>query len=254
MQCLGVILARAGSKGLPGKNLLDVAGRPCIAWTIEDALSALSLSRVVVSTDGEAIARVAQGMGAPVVMRPPEMATDNAAIDDAVRHAATVAGARFDPIVILYGNVPVRPEGLIDEAVMLLIETGADSVQSYAPVGKHHPWWTARVRAGTGQVEPWEGDELNNGVYRRQDLPPAHIPDGGVIAVRRKALFHEIESVKPGPHAFLGADRRGVVTQAGDVVDIDSAIDLLVADATLRWRVSDHAADALHRRRGRASA
>lgn len=254
MRALGVILARAGSKGLPGKNLLEVAGRPCIAWTIEDALSALSLTRVVVTTDSEDIARVAQGMGAAVVARPAALASDTAAVDEAVRHAVLEVGGTFDPIVILYGNVPVRPEGLIDEAVMLLVESGADSVQSYAPVGKHHPWWTARVEAGSGVVRPWEGEELNNGVHRRQDLPPAHVPDGGVLAVRRRALFCEIEGVKPGPHAFFGMDRRGVLTQEGDVVDIDSAIDLLVADATLRWRVSEHAVDALHRRRGRASA
>jgi CMP-N-acetylneuraminic acid synthetase len=126
---------------------------------------------------------------------------------------------------------------LLDDAVGLLRATQCDSVQSYAPVGKHHPWWTAIVN-DNGSVRPWEGEVLNHGVFRRQDLPAAHIPDGGVLAVSSRALFRRIEGVAPGPHAFLGADRRGVLTGEGEVVDIDSRTDLLVADALLRERKS----------------
>jgi N-acylneuraminate cytidylyltransferase len=145
-------------------------------------------------------------------------------------------GTRFDassPIVILYANVPVRPRDLIDRAVALLNSSGCDSVQSYQPVGKHHPWWTARLDGG-GRVGPWEGDVLNHGVFRRQDLPPAFIPDGGIIALTKRALFCEIPGVAPGPHAFFGHDRRGVINPEGSVVDIDAPTDLLVADAILR--------------------
>ena len=86
----------------------------------------------------------------------------------------------------------------------------------------------------SGSVSPWEGDVLNHGVYRRQALPPAHIPDGGVLVVTRDALFHRVDGVEPGPHSFFGRDRRGVVTEEGAVVDIDAPIDLVVADALLR--------------------
>lgn len=232
---LAIILARAGSKGLPGKNLAIVGGRPCALWTIDDALGAKSVSRIAVSTDAPELQALAFERGVDVVARPAGLATDTATVDDAARHAAASLGERGgDPIVILYANVPVRPAGLIDRAVGQIIETGADSVQSYAPVGKHHPWWTARIDASSGAVRAWEGDVLNHGVFRRQDLPPAYVPDGGVLVVTRSALFHRVAGVAPGPHAFFGKERRAVTNPEGAVVDIDSRLDLLVADATLR--------------------
>src|SRR5690606_27909144 len=117
-------------------------------------------------------------------------------------------------VVILYANVPVRPAGLICRAVETLVETGADSVQSYADVGKHHPWWMVRLDE-VGRVAPHHP----NAVDRRQDLPQLHLPDGGVIAVRRQRLFTAAES---GPHAFLGDDRRGIINEPGAVVDVDT--------------------------------
>ncbi len=256
---LAIILARAGSKGVPGKNIAPVAGRPCIAWTIDHARASSSVARVVVSTDGPEIARVARDLGAEVVDRAPEHAHDAATVDAAARDAlarldaqdraapsaADRAGASAPTqvIVLLYANVPVRPAGLVDRAVRCLVSTGADSVQSYQPVGKHHPWWTARLDPHADPstpdgltVRPWEGDVLNHNVFRRQDLPPAFIPDGGVIACTRAALTLSILGVAPGPHAFFGRDRRGVINPEGSVVDIDAPIDLIVADAILRSR------------------
>src|ERR1051325_2081389 len=228
---LAVVLARGGSKGCPGKNTAIVGGRPCIAWTIEAAQRAQTVEAVVVSSDdGEAL-RIWKEMGVAVLPRPAPLATDSARIDDAARHAASTVGCKANAIiVILYANVPVRPDGLIDRAISLLVKSGADSVQSYGPVGKFHPWWTARLD-GQGRVEPWEGEDLNHGVYRRQDLPQAVIPDGGVIAVTRRALFLEVAGGPDGPHAFFGVTRRGVLNEEGSVVDIDSPLDLIVADA-----------------------
>jgi CMP-N-acetylneuraminic acid synthetase len=252
---IAVILARGGSKGVPGKNTADVAGRPCIAWTIEAAKRSASIGLVVVSTDDERAASIARQMEAPAISRPAELATDTARVDDAARHAIRVLppaafatnpersdGFSSTPIVILYANVPVRPAGLFDRALDLFFSSRCDSVQSYSPVGKHHPWWTARLDS-SGSVAPWEGDVLNHGVHRRQDLPPAFIPDGGVLVVSRAALYGEIPGVAPGPHAFFGRDRRGIVS-GGEVIDIDSPRDLIVADTVLRSRHADrHATD-----------
>ncbi len=258
---VAIILARGGSKGLPRKNALPVAGRPCIEWTIEHACEARTVGPVVLSTDDEELmeigrswARATRGRVIPI-LRSPDLASDTATVDAAARGAlgslsriegaagSGVPGSSAHPVVILYGNVPVRPAGLVDRAVDLLTRTRADSVQSYAPVGKHHPWWTARVDAESGAVRPWEGDVLNHGVFRRQDLPPACIPDGGVIVVSREALMLEVAGVTPGPHAFFGRDgrRRGVVNAEGAVVDIDTRIDLVVAEAILRERGACHA-------------
>ena len=81
---------------------------------------------------------------------------------------------------------------------------------------------------------------LNHGVYRRQDLPPAFIPDGGVLVVSRAALFDEIPGVPlgGGPHAFFGRDRRGIES-GGEVIDIDSPRDLVLADTVLRERTPE---------------
>ncbi len=234
MNTLTVILARAGSKGLPGKNAMVLAGRPMLSWTIEHAMNSSRAGRVVLSTDSPDLAKVADESGIAVVMRPPELADDYATVDSAARHAVETMERRlqttFDPIVILYGNVPVRPPDLTDRAIDKLTETGCDSVQSVSPVEKMHPYWMKRLGGESGDVllmyEP-------NEVYRRQDLPPVYMLNGGVIAVTRKSLFVEDTS---SPHAFLGTDRRAIVTAPDEVVDIDSRLDLRIAEAILAER------------------
>lgn len=227
---LAVVIGRAGSKGVPGKNARELLGRPVISYTIDQALAAREVDRVILSTDGEAIADAARAAGVEVVMRPADLASDTATVDSAVRHAVEASGSDAGVVVILYGNVPIRPEGLIDRAVLRLRETGADSVQSYERPGKYHPFWMVRL-GERGEVSQWE----ENAIYRRQDLPPAFMPDGGVIAVTRESLFRVVEGQ---PHAFLGRDRRGIENPAGSVIDIDHPVDLLVAEAILRQRLT----------------
>lgn len=233
---LAIILARAGSKGVPGKNLADVGGRPALEWSIRAALDALPPFAIFVSSDAPDALALATRLGVGALHRPAELATDTARIDDAARAAVGQLEARGSveliparPIVILYANVPIRPAGLIARALALLASTHADSVQSYGGVGKFHPWWTARLDPESGRVSPWEGDVLNHNTFRRQDLPPAFVPDGGVLVVTRRALFLEISGVAPGPHAFFGSDRRGIINPEGSVIDIDTPEDLALA-------------------------
>lgn len=223
---LGIILARAGSRGLPGKNALPIAGRPMIAWTIDAARSARRLDALCVSTDFDEAAAVARAAGLLVIDRPAYLATDTATVDAAARHAVLEYENRFRPvthIVLLYANIPVRAEGIIDSAIEKLIASGADSVRSVAPVDKMHPDWMNKL----------DGDRLvqyrTNSIYRRQDLEPLYFHDGAVVAVTRESLFRIDEQ---DPHAFFGADRRGVVS-LGATVDVDSAADARVAEAIL---------------------
>ena len=222
---IAVIIGRAGSKGLPGKNSRMVCGLPMVAHAIGHARDSRHVSMVAVSTDGDEIARAARETGTDVVMRPPLLAGDTASVDGAVRHAVESMGVSHRIVVILYANVPVRPVGLVDRAVEHLVATGADSVQSYESVGKKHPWWMSRMDED-GRIAPWH----RNDVYRRQDLPEVWFPDGGVIAVTRESLFN----VDPdAPHSFLGSDRRGIRNGPGEVIDVDDEIDLMVAEAIL---------------------
>ncbi|MSR42010.1 MAG: acylneuraminate cytidylyltransferase family protein [Phycisphaerales bacterium] len=223
---LAVIIGRAGSKGLPRKNALLVAGVPMIAHTIRAAREATSIGRMLVSTDGEEIAAIARSEGAEVCMRPIEFANDTATVDSAVRHAVEGSGSTASIIVMLYANVPVRPRGLLDRAVSMLRSTGAHSVQSYYRVGKTHPYWMSQLESN-GRVSAF----IENRIYRRQELPPLYMPDGGVIAVTRASLFNTREGE---PHAFFGADRRGIENAEGAVIDVDSEVDLAVAEAILR--------------------
>lgn len=240
---IGVVIARAGSRGLPNKNVLPIAGRPCVEWTLDDAQCAQRLDAICVSSDDQGVLATAHRRGLVAIDRPSELAQDDTRVDDALRHAVDCAhgalGRSFDLITLLYANVPIRPDDLIDRALELCAHTGCDSVQSFTSVGKHHPWWTARLDESTGRLNPWEGDTLFHGTYRRQDLPPAYIPCGGVCVVKREALFGA--TTASPPHAFLGVDRRGVATPEGSVVDIDSRTDMLVADAILRERTTAEA-------------
>lgn len=227
---LGVILARAGSKGLPNKNSITIAGKPMLAWTIEHALLSKQIKRVLVTTDGEALAQIAGKYDVEVIRRPAELASDTATIDAAARHAVNQVVDTHDNVCLLYGNVPVRPDDLSDRAIEMLEEKQADSVQSVCTVGKNHPYWMKTVDPETGRLEMLH----DNQIYRRQELPPVYMLDGGVIALTRSSLFNLIEGQ---PHAFLGADRRAVVTEPGDVVDIDTQEDFKTAEAILEERL-----------------
>lgn len=227
---LGVILARAGSKGLANKNSLKIAGKPMLAWTIEHALASKHIRRVLVTTDGEALAQIAHKYDVEVIRRPAELASDTATVDAAARHAVGQIVDTHENLCLLYGNVPVRPHDLSDQAIQMLSDTEADSVQSVCPVGKNHPYWMKTVDPDTGKL----GMYKDNDVYRRQDLPEVYMLDGGVIALKRSSLYKIVEGE---PHAFLGKDRRAVVTKPGEVVDVDTQDDFKTAEAILEERV-----------------
>ena len=226
---LAVILARAGSKGLPGKNFKNLLGKPVIAWTIETALAARCVDKVVITTDAPEAQAICAHYGIQMIDRPTELATDGARVDDVLRHAvrtmAHMHGYQADIIVLLYANVPVRAAGIIDKVVDKLIETAADSVQTFCPVGKFHPYWLYELHGDHAYKH------IENAVHRRQDLPAVFAIDGAAAAVRCQCLM--AADANPNPHAFWGNDRRGLVQPAEVTVDIDSLRDFYLAEATL---------------------
>ncbi len=115
MKTLGLIPARGGSKGVPGKNIKEINGKPLIAWTIESAKKATKLDKIVVSTDSDDIAGVARKWGAEVLIRPAELATDTASTQDVMVHALQNYPA--DILVLLQPTSPYRSEGLIDRCI-----------------------------------------------------------------------------------------------------------------------------------------
>jgi CMP-N-acetylneuraminic acid synthetase len=236
MNVLAVILARAGSQGLPNKHLLPLLGKPVIQYTFDHARSARLLSRVVVSSDSPDVLRLGAAAGFETIVRPAGLATADASVQDVMLHALDQVearpGFRADALVVLYGNVPVRPPCAIDNALKLLRQTRCDSVRSFCPVGKWHPAWMSRL----------EGDKVvplqPNSVHRRQDLPPLLLHDGAVVAVSRDSMLKARDNPND-PHAFFGADRRGFPTEVGQTVEIDHQRDLYWAQAVLRAAAPD---------------
>jgi N,N'-diacetyllegionaminate synthase len=229
MRTLAVILARAGSKGLPDKCLRLVSGRPLIEFSFDHALAATHLAGVVLTTDSEPAKTLARRRGIEVVDRPAALATDTATIDAAVRHAVESWELRHrhkvDAVAILYGNIPVRAAGIIDRCIAQLEKTGGSSVRTVAPIGKHHPDWLHRL-SDDRMTQFRENDS-----HRRQDLEPLYYHDGAVIVVTRAALFNP--ATAESAQAFLGDDRRAVIQSTADAVDVDEPIDLAVAEAIL---------------------
>lgn len=112
---IGLIPARGGSKGVPGKNIKMIYGKPLIVWSIERALESKLLDHVVVSTDSDEIAKIARDAGAEVLMRPAELATDTASTLDVMIHALKKYPA--DILVLLQPTSPCRKHNLIDECI-----------------------------------------------------------------------------------------------------------------------------------------
>lgn len=237
MSVLGIVLARKGSQGLPGKHLLPLVGRPVIEYTMLHALAAKSVDRVVVSTDDDGVKRLAQTLRLETIDRPASLCSSDASVQSAILHAIDTVEARsafrVTAVAVLYGNVPVRPLSITDQAVNHLFTTRADSVRSFTPVGKWHPAWMCRL----------EDDRpvplVSGSVHRRQDLEKLFLHDGGALVASRRIL--ELARQHPeDPHRFFGDDRRGIVVEPGACIEIDEPRDLYLAEAILRSRGGDH--------------
>lgn len=230
MNTLGIIPARAGSRGVPRKNVRELRGKPVVAYTMEAALSAQRLDRIIVTSDDPYIQEIAREYDIPFLSRPEHLADDTARIDDVMRHCCIEAAQRFgmlvDTVVLLYANIPVRADGVIDRTIAKLHETGADSVQTMSPVGKFHPYWLYEIDNDKASVY------ISNNVYQRQSLPPVYAVDGAVAAVTLTSLMDTADS--DDPHAFWGKDRRAVIQEGHETVDIDTLRDFYLAEAILR--------------------
>jgi len=229
MKIVAVIPARGGSKGIPWKNMQDLAGKPLIAYTVEVALKSKTLDRVIVSTDDVKIAEIAKSYGAEVpFLRPTELAKDDTpgllVVQHAVRYLEDVEAYKVDIIVILQPTSPLRSERRIDETVKKLLRTEADSVITVCKV-KHHPFWSFIVKGD--RLYPFSKKGII--IRKRQDLPDTYAVNGAVYAVRRDVLFEQ--------NSVFGRDTRAIVMPHEESVDIDDYFDLFTAEMVLRhWK------------------
>jgi CMP-N-acetylneuraminic acid synthetase len=231
LKILAIIPARGGSKGLPGKNVKLLAGKPMIAWTIEAARRAQGVSRVIVSTDDAGIAGASREWGAEVpFLRPPELAKDETPGIAPVLHAVQwmEEHEKFCPdyIMLLQPTSPLRSTEDITAAIALAAAKDADSVISVAEA-KSHPFWTMKIQAD-GTLLNFLGldlEELQRRFPRRQDLLAAYVENGAIYLTKRSSLL--------ATQSFYGKKIFAHVMPEERSIDIDSQRDFDLADLFL---------------------
>ncbi len=231
LRTLAVVPARGGSKGLPGKNLRPVAGKPLIVHTIEAARGCPAVTRLVVSTDDPAIARVAREAGAEVPwLRPAELATDAASGFGVMRHALEACereeGRRYEAFVYLQPTSPLRTAADVESAIALLSERGAPAVVSVCEL-EHPLAWTVEV-GSSGELSPHPAASGGDYGKGRQAHPPAHRLNGAVYVYRAEFVRAGRPGLVPGTLAHVMPIDRSV--------DIDTEFDLALVETILSRR------------------
>lgn len=222
---LGIIPARGGSKGIKNKNIVFLARKPMIAYTIEAAREARLLSRCIVTTDSELIAEVSREHGAEVpFIRPEYLARDETPTLPVIHHALDMLGESYDAVLILQPTSPFRSALDIDTAIEMMAQTPeADSVISVVRVGDNHPARMKSIRDGW-LIDPPFAEQTEG--QRRQDLPALYLRNGAIY-LTRTSVIREQNSLK-------GSKSLAYVMPELRSVNIDNEIDLLFAEAVAR--------------------
>jgi CMP-N,N'-diacetyllegionaminic acid synthase len=215
---VALIPARGGSKGIPRKNLAPVAGRPLLAWTIDAALRSRVVTRTVVSTEDDEIAAAARELGAEVLARPHELAADDTPMQPVIAYAVEELGAP-EVLVLLQATSPLRRAEHVDEAVDLLLASGADSVVSVVEVPH---------RYRPGSLMALDGDRLvrlaDDHAATRQEKPLVYARNGPAVLVLRPGRI--------GTDLY-GGDCRPYVMGTRESLDVDEPFDLELAELLL---------------------
>lgn len=232
MKTLCLINARSGSKGVPGKNIRPLNGKPLIAYSIETALKSRLIERVIVSTDAQNIADIAKAYGAEVpFLRPPELATDTAKQIDVMIHAVTMleqVGSRYDYICILQPTCPLRDPQDVDGALDLLVSSNADSVITITEVGGRHPR-TLYTKDLDYKIKPYL--ESDSAGVRRQDFEDLFWRTGAVYAMKRNVLLEQ--------RSLYGQDIRGYTVPETRSFNIDTPFDWDLTEAWIQYLTKD---------------
>ena len=219
---LVIIPARGGSKRLPRKNLLDLCGKPLIAWSIEAALKSKYISKVIVSSDDEEILNIAKEYKADFIKRPDELASDTATTFDALKHTLENV-EKYDYVVLLQPTSPLRTEKHIDEAIELLKEKNADAIISVCEM-EHSPLWSNTLDEDLNMSNFLRDEVLNK---RSQDLPKYYRLNGAIyICKTDKLLQNESFFLKEKIYAYKMNKK--------DSVDIDEEIDFIIAEKLMQ--------------------
>ncbi len=221
-----IIPARGGSKGLPGKNIKLLHGKPLIAHTIEQALQAKSISKVIVSTEDKEIAEIALKYGAEIpFMRPKYLASDTAlSVDNyiyTIKRLQKENNTKINDFIVLQPTSPLRTSEDIDNAINLFFEKDADSVISYTE--EHHPIsWHKKINADLSFINIFENKLLN-----RQEISKTYYPNGAIFIFKFKIILQRKYYTKKS-FAYIMPRNRSV--------DIDTTEDFEYAEFLMQQK------------------
>ncbi|MGE5423463.1 MAG: cytidylyltransferase domain-containing protein [Ignavibacteriales bacterium] len=218
---LGIIPARGGSKGVPGKNILDLAGRPLIAWTIEEAKKSAYIDRLILSSEDQGIIKIAEKYSCEVpFIRPVELAQDDTPGIDPVIHAIEFLPEKYDYVVLLQPTSPLRTVADIDGCIEHCINLGSATCVSLSEADS--PYWMYHM-INEFTIEPIMKDHMK--YSRRQDLPKTYQLNGAIYIAKIEVL----EIVR----SFITETTIGYVMPHERSVDIDNLLDFKICELLL---------------------
>jgi len=228
MKILAIIPARGGSKGVPRKNVIEINGNPLISYTISAALKASLITDIVVSTDDPEIAEISRKLGAQVpFMRPLDLASDQAQSAPVIEHALffmeKIKDFKYDAILMLQPTSPLRTSQHIEESLNLFKSKECDSVVSVTSVGGNHPFRMKRL------INNQLVNYIDQGFWNmkpRQSLPDVYIRNGAIYLISREVFIQQRQ--------LIGNNCLGYVMSDSDSTNIDSPIDLKIAELLLK--------------------
>ena len=228
MKILALIPARGGSKGVPGKNIKLLNGKPLLAYTAEVALKSTYFNEVIISTEDEQIIEVAKNLGIKVpFVRPMELAQDNTPTIDVIIHTLQWyenQNISFDAVCLLQVTTPFRTVEFLNKAIEKFIEKDSDSLVSVQKVPhEYNPHWTFEVNSkGNLKIATGESEIIK----RRQELPVAYHRDGSIYITKVKVLLQN-KSLYGDTTAFVESDSESYV-------NIDTIEDWVKAEAIIK--------------------
>jgi N-acylneuraminate cytidylyltransferase len=225
MSCIAIIPARAGSKGLPGKNTALIEGKSLVQLAIESALSIPEITRVVVTSDDVSVQKIASDLGAEVVVRPAELAQDNSSIESAILHA--LAELNLDPtstdvLTVIQPTSPLRDKQLLATSISNFIKNGSQGSLFGVVEVEHHP---AKMLVVNGEfVVPFT--KVEDLSAPRQQLDRV-VRQSGSIYITNLQQFLSLGTLFINPVGW-------VAVSGAEAIDIDTAQDLALAQKTAR--------------------